>query len=258
MSLRWQISTGRLLEWLLPFAFALAALLSTFVLWDARRARLPTHLTTAAALGTLAFAPLFFPLYLLLRLFAPGPPPGAQAVPCADMTGAQTSPTARGAATTRGAGRRDSRRSPAALPLLYLAALLAAGALLFCRDYHSLDAHLARAADARLRGQRARAIAEYRAALRLEDSPHTRKLLGIELAAAARHEEAAREFRAALAGGEPDDALHFHLAQSLDLLGSEEEAADEYLAFARSRSCNQPLPDRRCAAAGSVSAAGRR
>jgi hypothetical protein len=70
------------------------------------------------------------------------------------------------------------------LPFIYLLAVLSLGALIYYRDAQSLDAHLARANQARLLGKRDKTIAEYRAALKLEENAHTRNLLGIELAAA--------------------------------------------------------------------------
>lgn len=133
-----------------------------------------------------------------------------------------------------------------ALPLLYAAALLAAGALYFYADYRSADAHLARAQRAKLDRRDERALMEYRAALRLEDDPHVRKLLGVELSRARRWEEALAELRAAEAGGEPDDALAFHMATALAELNRPAEAADEYGKFLRTRICAQPPPDRRC------------
>ena len=58
-------------------------------------------------------------------------------------------------------------------------------------------AHLARATQAKLVEDSATAIREYRAALALEDNPHTRKLLAIELANAGFIAEAIVEFRVA-------------------------------------------------------------
>ncbi|MDQ3754256.1 MAG: hypothetical protein M3371_05940, partial [Acidobacteriota bacterium] len=132
------------------------------------------------------------------------------------------------------------------LALLYLLVLITLGALYFYRDYRTFDAHLARAADAKLHNKRARAIDEYRSALRLKDDPHTHKLLGLELAAEENYAEALAELRAAEQGGEPDALLPYQLATTLDALGRTDEAVAAYRKFLQSELCAQPLPDLRC------------
>jgi hypothetical protein len=134
-------------------------------------------------------------------------------------------------------------------PLVYAAALLCAGAIYFYRDYHSFDAHLARAASARLLYRRDIAIREYRAALRLADDAHTRKLLAVQLAEDKQTEAALAEFRAAERGGEPDEMIPYRVASALDALGRAGEAADEYRKFLRSGLCTRPSPDAACAEA---------
>ena len=133
--------------------------------------------------------------------------------------------------------------------LVYASALLFAGAIYFYRDYHSFDAHLARAASARLLNRRDLAIREYRAALRLADDAHTRKLLAVQLAEDKQTEAALAEFRAAERGGEPDEMIPYRVATALDALGRADEAADEYRKFLRSSLCTRPSPDAACAEA---------
>jgi hypothetical protein len=133
--------------------------------------------------------------------------------------------------------------------LIYTFALLFAGAIYFYRDYHSFDAHLERAAGARLRSRRHDAIREYRAALRIDDDAHTHKLLGVQLAEDGQTEAALAELRAAERGGEPDPLLTFRLASALDALGRAVEAAGEYQKFVQGDSCAHASPGALCAEA---------
>jgi hypothetical protein len=133
--------------------------------------------------------------------------------------------------------------------LIYTLALLFAGAIYFYRDYHSFDAHLERAARARLRSRRPDAIREYRAALRINDDAHTHKLLGVQLAEDGQTEAALAELRAAERGGDPDPLLAFRLASALDALGRAVEAAGEYQKFLQGDSCAQASPGALCAEA---------
>ena len=91
------------------------------------------------------------------------------------------------------------------MPLLYAVIALAALFVYFYLDSRSVDAHLARATQAKLVEDSTTAIREYRAALAREDDPHTHKLLAIELANAGYLAEAILEFRLAEQGGESDD-----------------------------------------------------
>jgi hypothetical protein len=133
--------------------------------------------------------------------------------------------------------------------LIYAFALFFAGAIYFYRDYHSFDAHLERAASARLRNRRHDAIREYRAALRINDDAHTHKLLGVQLAEDGQTEAALFELRAAERGGEPDPLLTFRLASALDALGRAVEAAGEYQKFVQGKSCAHASPGALCAEA---------
>jgi tetratricopeptide (TPR) repeat protein len=274
---RWQISAGEITVWLTPLLYAFAALASAWVLHDARR-RFPLYAVAAWTLATLVYAPVVLPLYLIARLFKP-PPPAADAPESTSTE--QTDPaddehkeaaaadSEETAATTPGAVHEETLNAagePAAAtgspvirapfrltryapPLLYAIALLSAGAIYFYRDYHSFDAHLARAANARLLNRRDAAIREYRAALRVIDDAHTHKLLAVQLVEDGQTEAALAELRAAERGGEPDEHLPLRIAYALDALGRTAEAADEYRKFLRSGSCSRPSPDERCAEA---------
>ena len=161
---------------IMPAAFALSALLSTWVLASARK-RFQLPYAFGFAIGTLFLPLIVFPFYLVTMLWWKkiGPP----------------------------------ARWRYALPLLYAAVSLAAIGVYFYLDSRSFDAHLARATQAKLVEDSSTAIREYRQALALEDDPHTHKLLAIELANAGHVEEAISEFRIAEQGGEtclPEDA----------------------------------------------------
>ncbi|MGH9962817.1 MAG: hypothetical protein ACREBC_37830, partial [Pyrinomonadaceae bacterium] len=102
---------------------------------------------------------------------------------------------------------------------------------------------------AKLSGKRGETIAEYRAALTLEDNPHTRKLLAMELANSGDWTGALFELRTAEQGGESDDQIAYYVATLLDLLNLPNQATLEYQRFLESRECTQPLPDDGCAVA---------
>jgi len=133
-------------------------------------------------------------------------------------------------------------KSRLTLPFAYALLTLALGALCTYQDARSVDAHLARANHARLRSQRETTIREIQSALALEDDPHTRKLLGVELIDAGRWNEALAEFSAAERGGEPDEKLSYHIAAAFDALNRPAEAAPRYQQFLNSRLCTQQLP----------------
>jgi hypothetical protein len=153
----------------MPAAFVVSALLSTWVLASARR-RFQLPYALGLAIGTLFFPVIVFPIYLVLMLWhkRSGPPP----------------------------------RWRFTLPLLYGTIAVSAIIAFYYLDNRTVDAHLARANRAKLREDTNTAIREYKAALALEDNPHTHKLLAIELVKAGRSEEAKVEFRLAEQGGE--------------------------------------------------------
>lgn len=250
----WQISAGTLAEAWRPAGFVLAAVVSAWVLSDALRRRLGVFAVSAWTLLNLFFAPVVLPLYLIARRSTrrkypatesgDAMPPAAETI--AESSGASAATAATDALMEDAWSARRRPRWPLALPPLYLLLLILPGALYFYLDYESVDAHLARASQAKIVGRHERAIGEYRAALALEDDAHTRKLLGIELDGAGRTPEALDAYRAAARGGEPDELLPFRIAAALDALGRATEAAPAYQNFLQSRLCARRSADSRC------------
>ena len=193
----------------------LSALISTLVFASARR-----HLSFLSALlwalATFFLTPIVLPLYLILLLVRRATP--------------------------------DPRplRWKLIAPLMY-GLLMSGGVVLYLYDQGGgVDAHLARAEHAKLRGNRAKTIAEYKAALALEDDPHTRKLLGVELFNAGYGAAALSELRLAEQRGEPDDLMILRIAGLLNALNQPGQARLEYKRFLESRLCLQAVPDERC------------
>jgi tetratricopeptide (TPR) repeat protein len=205
------MSAGALFDLVMPAAFALSALLSTWVLASARK-RFQLYYAMGLAVGTLFLPFIFFPLYLAIMLWhkKTGPP----------------------------------KKWRYLLPLLYATIALSAIALFFYLDSRSVDAHLARATQAKLVEDTATAIHEYRQALALEDDAHTRKLLAIELANAGQLSEAISEFRLAQKGGEPDDSIHYRLGLLFERLNQNDQARAEFKNFLLTETCTQV--DQRC------------
>jgi len=166
------MSAGQLFDLIMPAAFAASALVSTWVLASARK-RFQLHYALLLAVGTLFLPLIVFPVYLVLMLWRKKIDP--------------------------------PKRWRYALPLLYAVIALSVTVAYFYFESRSVDAHLARATQARLVEDSTTAIREYRAALAREDDPHTHKLLAIELANAGYVTEAISEFQLAKQGGEPDD-----------------------------------------------------
>ena len=236
MKFHWQISAGEFFELLRPAALLVSALLSTWVLASARRWSFHNFVATGWALGTFLLPFVVLPLYLIAR---------ASKKRRARSTKAESQRSSK--VSTELAGPVAGRRF--VLPAVYLLLLLSLLGLYLYRDYNSVDAHLARAAQAKVAGRPATTIREYRAALTLEDNPHTHKLLGIELADANQSAQALREFRLAESGGEPDESLPFRMGQLLDAVGNHAEAMTEYQKFLEGQMCLQSLPDDRCRSA---------
>lgn len=200
------MSAGELFDLIMPAAFAVSALVSSWVLASARRRfTLPSSL--ALALGTLFLPLIVFPIYLVMMMWRKktGPPGGWRYT----------------------------------LPLLYTVIVLAAIAGFFYSDSRSVDAHLARAARAKLVDDAPTAIREYRQALALEDDPHTHKLLAIELANDGFVTAAISEFRLAQQGGEPDDSIHYRLGLLLERMNLTNQARLEFEAFLNTETCQQ-------------------
>jgi hypothetical protein len=164
------MSAGEWFELISPAVFLLSALLSTWVLASARK-RCPFQAALGWAIGTLLLPFVVLPLYLASLLFL-----------------------------------RFEMRSPRRrllVPLVYGVIVISAISFYFYRDRQSVDAHLARAVQAKLVDDYATAIREYRRALAIEENAHTRKLLAVELALAGQVSEAASELDLAQKGGEP-------------------------------------------------------
>jgi len=233
--------------------FAAAVLVSAWVLSDARR-RFSLPAVAAWTLTTLISLYIILPLYLLARIFTRKPD-------TTDVVAASTSPadaeaddsTTSTTISDDTGGQTDDQstaeihtplwRRRYALPLLYALALLSAGAIYFYRDYHTFDAHLARAANAPPR---------FAPTAPRSASPTTRtrtKLLAAQRAEDAQTEAALAEFRAAERDGEADELLPYRIAYMLDALDRPAEAIIEYQKFLRSSLCARPLPDMRCAEA---------
>ena len=205
------MSAGQLFDLIMPAAFALSALLSTWVLASARK-RFQLLYAFGFAIGTLFLPLIVFPIYLAIMLWRK-----------------KTGPPA---------------RWRYALPLLYAAVSLSAIGIFFYLDSRSVDAHLARATQAKLVEDSNTAIREYRKALALENDPHTHKLLAVELANAGHIQEAISEFRIAQQGGEPDDLIHYQLALLFVRLNQTSEAKLEFQNFVLTKTCTEI--DKRC------------
>ncbi|HEY0406530.1 MAG TPA: hypothetical protein VGC89_12440 [Pyrinomonadaceae bacterium] len=259
MSPRWQISAGELFELTRPAAFVLSALASTWTLASARRRGFSLFAVAAWTLSSLFYPLIILPIYLIVRAARRRHERDAQSAAQTQATAATstapdaeqaTEPAAQAAEPTPARAQARIKFLRRALPpLVYLLAALSTGALFYCRDAQSVDAHLSRANRSRLLGQPDKTIKEYRAALKLEENAHTRNLLGIELVATNQLEEALQEFRIAERAGEPDDQLFYRIAITLDALNRPAEATAEYQKFLGTHRCAESYPDPQCAAA---------
>lgn len=218
MSPQLNISAGELFELIRPAGLILSALLSTWVFASAWK-RFPLYVALLWALATLFLPPIVLPLYVITLLMR------------------------------RGKASRSQPRWRIAAPLIYAGVVIGSICLYLYAENRGVDVHLARAAHAKVRGNRTTTIAEYRAALREEDDPHTHKLLAIELSGAGYWTEALSEFRLAERGGEPDDLMAFRIGSLLNALNLPNQANLEYQKFLASGMCFEGLPDVRCEAA---------
>lgn len=200
------MSAGELFELIMPAAFAVSAILSTFVLASARK-RFSFLNALAIALATLFLPLIVFPLYIVTMFWRKsiGPP----------------------------------KKWRYTLPLLYATIILSGIGAFYYFDSRSVDAYLARAERAKLVDDYATTIREYRGALALEENPHTRKLLAIQLMQAGQLTEAVSEFRLAQQGGEPDDAIHYQLGKLLERFNQPEQAKLEFQSFLITNTCLQ-------------------
>lgn len=193
----------KLRQWI----YGIVYLVSTWVLASARK-RFPLYFALAWAAGTLFFPLIVFPLYLIVMMVW---------------------------------RRRDLPpvKWRFVLPLLYAVIVLSSIGVWLYLDHRSIDAHLARATQAKLVEDKATAIREYQEALAFEDDPHTHKLLAIELAEAGDVSAAISEFRLAEQGGEPDDFIHFRLGLLLDRTDQKDQARLEFQKFLLSKTCQR-------------------
>lgn len=206
---RLNISAGELFELIRPVVILISALLSTWVLASARK-RFPLYIAFAWTAGTLLLPLIVLPVYWSVILLWPRPI------------------------------NRPRRRL--LLPLLYGVIVVAAIACYFYLDNQTVDAHLARATQAKLVDDSATVIREYRRALALEDNAHTHKLLAVELAKAGSLNEAIAEFRLAQKGGEPDDLIQYELGLLFERLDQREQARVEFEKFLQTGVCQAEEP----------------
>jgi len=188
-----------------PSLVVASAFLSALILWSSRR-RFPLYQALLWAIATFYLPLIVLPLYWVFLLF-----------------------------------KRPQLLSHIKwgfiVPFAYLGViLLIAGAYKYFDD-RSVDAHLARATNAKIRADPLSAINEYREALKIEDAPHTHKLLAATLEEAGLYSEAINEYRAAERGGEPDDFLHYKLGVLLERLNQRDEALIEFKKFVSSDMC---------------------
>lgn len=205
------MSAGELFDLLMPAAFIVSGLVSTWVLASARK-RFQLYCSLGLAVGTLFLPLIVFPFYLVIMIWRK-----------------KTAPP---------------ERWRYLLPLLYATVVLSAIALFFYFDSRTVDAHLARAARAKLIEDTSGAIREYKAALALEDDPHTHKLLAIELSNEGSLTQAVSEFRLAQQGHEPDDLIYYRLGLLLERLNQGSQARLEFQNFLLTDTCLQL--DKRC------------
>jgi hypothetical protein len=209
------MSAGELFEIIRPTVIIISALTSAWIFASARK-RFPFYVAIAWAGATLFLPLIAFPLYLAVIVL----------------------------------GRRSPRkrvRWRVALPLIYAAIVLCAISIYLYLDHGSVDAHLARATQARIAEDRATTIRELQEALAIEDNPHIHKLLGNEFTEAGFWSDAISELRLAEEGGEPDDSIHFQLGLLLEHLNQTGQAQLEFQSFLFSETCEGIDP--RCEAA---------
>lgn len=201
---RGNMSAGELFELIRPSVLILAGLISTWVLASARK-RFPLYVAFAWALGTLFLPLVVIPVYLVVILLWRRP---------------AYSPT-----------------WPLVLPLTYGLIVTASIATYFYFDSRTVDAHLARAARAKLIDDHGTVISEYQQALAMEDNPHTHKLLALELMRTGYLSDAISEFRLAEQGGEPDDSIHYYLGILLEKIDQNGQARLEFEKFLLTQTC---------------------
>ncbi len=201
------MSAGELFDLIGPAVSVISAIASTWVIASARR-RFKFYQALIIAVGSFFLPLIVVPLYLVALLLWKRP-------------------------------RMNSIKWRFAIPCAFLMVLLSTLAIQKFLDDRSVDAHLSRATLAKVNSNSVAAIREYREALKLEDSAHTRKLLAITLDEAGFVSDAITEFRLAEQGGEPDDSIHYRLALLFERSGKKSEAIVEFKKFMASKTCSQ-------------------
>ena len=209
------MSAGELFDLIRPVVTIISAVVATWVLASARR-RFPIYIALVVAVATFFFPLIVFPLYLAVLLLWRR-------------------------------SKSESVRWRFAIPLAFLAVTLGTIAIYKYIDDRRVDSYLSRATMARVANDPAGAVLEYRRALEIEESAHTRKLLANTLEDAGLFGEAIIEYRKAEQGGESDDTIPFHLALLLERRNQKSESLVEFKRFLGSKTCKEL--DYRCEAA---------
>jgi len=209
------MSASELFDLVRPVVVVASVLLSTWILFSSRR-RFPFYLSLLWAITTYLFPLIIVPLYWVVLLW------------------------------------KHPRVYPHVkhrflIPLTYLVLILGIAAGYKYFDDRSVDAYLARAANAKVKTDPMSAIREYREALKIEDTAHTRKLLAVTLEEAGLYAEAITEYRTAEGRGEPDDSIHYHLGLLLERFNQTAPSISEFERFVSSDTCL--YVDDRCDAA---------
>jgi len=199
------MSASELFDLVRPVVVVASSLLSTWILFSSRR-RFPFYQAFLWAITTYLFPLIVVPFYWVVLLWK-----HPQVYPHV--------------------------KHKFIIPLTYLVLILGIAAGYKYFDDRSVDACLARAANAKVKTDPMSAIREYRKALKIEDTPHTRKLLAVVLEEAGLYAEAITEFRAAEAGGEPDDSIHYRLGLLLARSNQNEQSLSEFERFVSSGTC---------------------
>ncbi len=206
------MSASELFDLISPAVTVISAVVSTWVLTSARR-RFKLYQALLIA-GASFFLPLIVvPLYLVTLLLWKRP-------------------------------RVQLVKWRLVIPLAFLVVLLGTLTLNKFLDDRTVDAHLSRAKLAKVKNDPNTAASEYRKAIEIENDPHTHKLLAHVLEGAGNLNEAITELRIAEKGGEPDDAIYYHLGDFLQRAQRKDESIVELKKFVASPTCLQI--DARC------------
>jgi Uncharacterized protein conserved in bacteria containing a divergent form of TPR repeats len=199
------MSASELFDLVRPVVVVASALFSTWILFSSRR-RFPFYQALLWAITTYLFPLIIVPLYWVVLLW-------------------------------KHPQVYSHVKHRFIIPLTYLVTILGIAAGYKYFDDRTVDAYLARAANAKVKTDPISAIREYREALKIEDTAHTRKLLAVTLEEAGLYAEAITEYRAAESGGEPDDSIHYRLGVLLERSNQKEQSIIEFESFVSSGTC---------------------